>query len=133
MPERGAEDWRVLRALCRGVADQAVGIEGVGGVVDALESEDDVFFQPDLADLFVDGRRFFRAAKLGLQIGGAVHAASRHVGVEGERSPDDLDRVGRPGGQGALQPALADEAPRADHVGDNLNMHGFRPPPWQPV
>src|SRR5262249_45134887 len=52
----------------------------------------------------------------------AVHAFGGHVGIELIRPPadHDFDVLGRLG-QRALEPALADEAPRANGVGDDID------------
>src|SRR5687768_10866563 len=47
----------------------------------------------------------------------------RHRWVELKGQPADPDRVlAVEGGDGLLQPPLTDEAPRADHVGDYVNV-----------
>ena len=67
--------------------------------------------------------RALEAAELGDAVLGAVDALARHVGIELEGMPGDgeaqvllLQEVER-----ALELALADVAPRADHVGDDVD------------
>src|SRR6185436_7702538 len=47
----------------------------------------------------------------------------RHVGIELEGPPPDLEFGLRRDRQRPLQPAFADEAPRADDVGDDVEDH----------
>ena len=63
------------------------------------------------------------AAELGEAVLGAVDALARHVGIELEGMPGDgeaqvllLEEVER-----ALEMALADVAPRADRIGDDVD------------
>ena len=65
------------------------------------------------------------AAKLGREMRLPVLAFRRHAGIELERSPGDIGLDVRPGGEGPFQPALADIAPRADGVGNDVDFHGI--------
>ena len=106
-----------------GVADQAVRVDGVGRAFHALEGEVDALGLAGRADLVVDRVGVAGAAELELEILAPVHAAGRHVRVELEGAPVDRQVRLRPLGEGALQPALADEAPGADRVGEDIDVH----------
>ena len=63
-------------------------------------------------------------AEFGFQISLPVDAVARDPVVEEIRPPIDVDvDVGRER-DGAFEPALADIAPRADDVGDHVDMDG---------
>ena len=65
-------------------------------------------------------------AELRRPVVGARHALARHVGIELERQPDELD-PGLAGDQrqGLLEAALADVAPRTDDVRGDLDLEGL--------
>ena len=75
-----------------------------------------------------------RLPNLAMRYCGAVDALARHVGIELEGMPGDgeaqvllLQEVER-----ALELALADVAPRADHIGDDVDTADrLRPGPWR--
>ena len=74
-----------------------------------------------------------RGAELGREVLVVGRAdAARLVRVELEASPLDLDvaRVVTELGKDALEPALADEAPRADDVGPDLDLHAPASVDW---
>ena len=54
----------------------------------------------------------------------AVLALARHVGIELERMPDDLGLQVGLFGQRSFEPLLADEAPRTNGVGNDVDAHG---------
>src|SRR5260370_566361 len=56
----------------------------------------------------------------------AADALARHPGIEKERPPVDFDRHVRRQRQRVLDPALADVAPRAHHVGDDIDLKRFQ-------
>src|SRR6185503_5949801 len=64
-----------------------------------------------------------RAELLG-EIFVAADALARYPVIEKIRPPMDLDRDVRAQFQRLLQPALADEAPRTHHVGDDIDREG---------
>ena len=125
--EQGLDDRVLARltllGLLAGVADQAVRIDGVGRVFHALEGKIDALGLAGRADLVVDRLGVAGAAELELEILAPVHAAGRHVRVELEGAPVDRQVRLRPLGKGALQPALADEAPGTDRVGEDVDVH----------
>jgi hypothetical protein len=53
-----------------------------------------------------------------------VHALAGHRGVQLVGPPFHVEVYGRARIHGALQPALADEAPGAHGVGDHIYLHG---------
>ena len=68
----------------------------------------------------LDGR--FLAAEFQFQILAPVHALGRHIGVQLERMPFDQKGVIRMRGQRAVQIGLADIAPRANRIGDDIKL-----------
>ena len=106
----------VLAARKAGVSDQPVGVEAVGGPPDAVEGEGDALGAAGFGDGPIDLARPLGPAEFERQIVVPRHAFRRHGGVELERPPGDRNRVAGARRQGRLQPALADEAPRADDV-----------------
>ena len=100
-----------------------MGVQRIGRAGQPLEME----FQADrgggLGDALVELARALGAAELGQAVLGAVDALARHVGIELEGVPGDgeaqvllLQDVER-----ALEVALADVAPGADRVGDDVD------------
>jgi hypothetical protein len=77
----------------------------------------------DRNDLGVEFLRTLPASEFGRAIFLATDAFLWHLGVELKREPADLHqpimRI-----DGLFQPPFADEAPRADHVGDDVNVQG---------
>ena len=115
---------RFLQLFVIGKADHPVRIHRVGGALDLLEIERNVLAAADPADGVVDLPGAHLAAELGFDIGLAVHAFLRHAGVQLEGAPADFEGRHRPQLQRALQSALADITPGADHVGENIEAHG---------
>jgi hypothetical protein len=65
--------------------------------------------------------------EFGLQISLPVDAFARNPGIEEIRPPMDVDRDIGNERQRIFQPALADEAPGANHVGDDVDAkRGWR-------
>ena len=105
--------------------EQAVGVHRVGALR-LVQPEDQAF---------LGGDRLGPVDHLAPGLGPAAVLAAEHVGhglgglagcarVELEGVPDDLDVVGvLELGQGLLEAALADVAPRADHVGPDVDAH----------
>ncbi len=125
--EIGAEqrfDQRIRLAVQGRVADQAVRVAGVRRAPDAVEGEGDVLASARRGDRRIDAAGMGRIAELGGEIVGPRHAALRHVGVELEGAPGDRHGEVRTLLERASEAPLADEAPRADDVGDDVDMHG---------
>ena len=99
--------------------------DGIGLADDAIESEVDANAAPRSRDAGVD--LLGPPAELGGDIRAAQHALARQLRIELKRSPHHLRRHGLEFRvlakqlQRAIQPALADEAPGTNHVGNNLD------------
>ena len=115
-------------ALARGEVGDAVGIERVDDRV-ALEVVREAFGRGEFDDPLVhdvdvgDGP----ARPLGQVLVVASPLPGRLLGVQLEAAPDDLDpTLGVQRLERALEPTLADVAPRTDHVGPDLDDDPFR-------
>ncbi len=99
-------------------------IERVGLPADLVGIIDQAFHGGGGRDALGDHGIALGRAEFGFQISLAVDAFARDPGIEEIRAPIDVD--GDIGGErdGAFEPALADIAPRADDVGDDVDMHG---------
>ena len=118
-------DDRGLAAGLGGAPDQAVGVHGRGRAPDRVEVEGDAFLQPGHGDAVVELTGALGVAELARQIGCAFHAVVGHVGVEHEGAPVNLGPLRLVDVfQGTLQPALADVAPGADRIGEDVEDHG---------
>ncbi len=75
------------------------------------------------SDTFIQFARPLRAAELHRAIGDAVAAFLRHVGIELERVPVDgeVQPLGCQQRQRTFELSLADIAPRADRIGDDVD------------
>ena len=113
---------RVAEAEIGGQVQQAVRVQGVHG-----ERGAEVEVEALLAGQLGDPARHLvrlRAEPPGQVIPGGHRRARRGVGVQLETAPGDLHLAGvLELAQRALQPALADVAPRADHIGPDLDLH----------
>lgn len=116
-------DETVLAALLAGRADQTVSVDGVRRPFDAVEGERNALLGTDLEYLIIDIPGMCRRAEFGDEIDTSVHTFGWHIRVELKRPPRNLDVEIRSRGERALKPALADEAPRANDVGDDVNKH----------
>ena len=110
----------VLHALRVGESDQAVGVECVGSSHDLVEGERDALAPARLGHLGVKGQRPLPASELGGAVLLAVHPSLGHSRVELKRMPPHPHLFSPEGGDGLLQPPLADIAPRANHVRDHV-------------
>ena len=99
---------------------------GVGRAPDPRELELDAGLAAALGDRLVDLARPVAAAELGPHVIVARHAFGRHVGIELERPPGDGDVVAAAQIERALEAPLADVAPRADRVGDDVDVNHAR-------
>ncbi len=103
--------------------DEPVGVEGVGRALHLVEGEGNAGRLAGVDDRLVDALRVGAAAEFGGEIIGARHAAGGHVGVELEGPPGDVGGKARALRQRGFEPALADEAPGANDVGDDVDVH----------
>ena len=53
----------------------------------------------------------------------SIHALGWDARIELVGAPDDVDPFTDTGGEGLIQPTLADKAPGADQVGEDLQVH----------
>lgn len=67
----------------------------------------------------------FDRAELGGEIVLAADAFARHPGIEEERTEIQLDRNIGHERERALDPVLADIAPGAHHIGDDIDLERF--------
>src|SRR3546814_11637397 len=86
---------------------------------DVIEGEVDAVLGAGPADAVVDRGGVVGAAELHGQVGLPLHAALRHRRVALEPPPTDGRLQARAFGEGLIQPALSDPAPRADGVGED--------------
>src|SRR5262249_35845826 len=123
-PEQLGNDL-VLAAVLAGPMDQAMRQHGVGRPPDQRELELDARLAAAFGDRLVDLARPVAAAELRAPIVAARTAPGRHVGVEREGPPGHRHVGAAAQRQRALEAALADVAPRADRVRDDVDIdHG---------
>jgi hypothetical protein len=98
-------------------------VEGVPGAAACIEVEAEAKFRPARADAFlVRGQLRIVHAVLALEVLGHVHAFGRHVRRQFERLEVDVGRdLAIEALQGLFQRREPDGAPRADHVGDEVD------------
>jgi hypothetical protein len=100
-------------------------IARIGLPRDALEGEGNAHRRAGCAHALVDLRRALRAAEFRIEVRAPLDALPREVGIELERMPahDGVPRCAVAGGedQRRFQPALANEAPRAHDIGDDID------------
>ncbi len=130
-PEQRLDDRILLRETSR-IADQAMSQNRVGRAFDLVERKTDAFppagFGYRLVHLPAGP-----VAEFEPQVLRAIHAFGRHVGIELERPPADLEIGRRRLGECALQPAFADEAPRTYRVRNDVDEHAPSLPAWRNV
>ena len=116
-------DDTVLHAALAGEPDQAMGVERVGRARQPVEMELQADGGRGLGDALVELARALGAAELGQPILGALDALARHVGIELEGMPGDgeVQALLVEEGERAFEMALADVAPWADRVGDDVD------------
>jgi hypothetical protein len=116
-------DDAVLYAALAGQPDQAMGIERVGRAGQLVEMELQADGAGGLGDALVELARALGAAELGQAILGAIDALARHIRIELEGMPGhrEVQALLVEEGQRAFEVALADVAPWADHVGDDVD------------
>jgi len=100
-----------------------VAIERVGLPGDLVEPIGQTLARRRGRDAPGDRRIALDRAEFLFQIGLAIDAFARNPRVEKIGPPAHLDRDIRAKRQGLFQPALADEAPRTDDIGDDLDRH----------
>ena len=97
-----------------------MGVQGVGHPLRLVGVHVDACGAGRFAQAVVHGIDAGLAAELLLKMGALRHAFGRHVGVQLERVPLDLERVVGVRGQCAVEVGLADIAPGADRVGEDV-------------
>lgn len=117
---------RVAFSVFGPIADQRVRSDRVWCAGNRFEIEIDFLSQPDRGDMIVETVCLLGAAELADEIGVSFHSAFRHGRVQLKGAPmhDCLDV--RALGERSPEPPLADEAPRTDRVGIDVdgNAHG---------
>ena len=88
-----------------------------------VEGEGDAYIGAGLLDIVIDRRGAGGRTELGGEITLAIHAFFGHAGVELEGVPDDFHGEFGPRGEGRFQAALADVAPGAYGVGNDIDEH----------
>jgi len=63
-------------------------------------------------------------AEFVLNIGVSVHAFGRHAGIEQKGAPVDFQRDTAMQGDRGFETLFPNHAPRADHIGKNINAYG---------
>ena len=99
-------------------------VERVGLPADLVGRVDEAFHGGGGGDPFGDRGVAFGGAEFGFQIGLPVDTFARDPGIEEIRPPVDVDGDVGDERQRGFEPALADIAPRADDVGDHVDMDG---------
>ena len=103
-----------------------MGVERVGRALDAVERVGDADLFAHLGQAVVDRGEPRVVVELGLHIGAAIHAAGGDRRVELERAPAHGDRRAVAcRADRRVEPSLAEKAPRADHVADDVDRQGL--------
>ena len=113
-------------SLLEGEAQQDVRGDGIGRADHSVEAEVQPGGRACARDLRVHCLAALPRAELGRAIGMAVDAAHGHGGVELEGTPggDEGEALGGKQREGSFQVPLADPAPGADRVGDDVELPG---------
>jgi hypothetical protein len=101
------------------MTDEEMSPPGVRRPRHAVERECDALLQPARRHIAVEGGRLV-GTELAGPVFGPRHAVRRHLRVQFERQPADL-RFQLEFLECAFQPALAEEAPGANHVREDRN------------
>ena len=104
--------------------DQAVAVERVGLPLHLVDRVGQALGGGGGGDAPGDLLVALGRAELGGEVLVAADALARHPGIEEIGVVAHLDRNIRLQRQGLLKPALSDEAPGADHVGDDVDRDG---------
>jgi hypothetical protein len=105
--------------------NQPMAVDGVGLSLDQIGPVDKTLFVGGGDDAAGDALIGFGRTEFCREVFVAADPLARHPGIEEERPPVDLDRHIRRQRQRVLDAALADVAPRADHVGDDVDLKRF--------
>jgi hypothetical protein len=105
--------------------DQAVAIDGVRLTLNELGPIGQALLARRRHHAAGDALVGFDRAEFGGEIFVAADALARHPGIEEERPPAHFDGNIRHQRQGVLDPAFSDIAPRADHIGDDVDLQGL--------
>jgi hypothetical protein len=106
--------------------DQPVTIDGVGLALHQLGVIAEPLFAGGVDDAAGNALVSLHRAELGGEIFVPADALARHPRIEEERPPVHFHRDVRHQRQRVFNPALADIAPRADHVGDDVDRQRFQ-------
>jgi hypothetical protein len=98
-----------------------VGVDRVRSPFDPVESEVDAFGFPDRNYLGVKFQRPLPTAKLPDPIFLSADPFLGHCWIKLKWEPTNSNLLPLKGSDGPFEPPLADIAPRADHVGDDVN------------
>lgn len=113
----------ILTTLLLGEPDEAMGIEGIRGLGNQVEGKLDPIRLAGLSHPIFHRLQRRGPAKFRLKVGAPIHPALRHRWIQLEGSPPDPNRLSEPDlFQRLFQPALADEAPRTNHVGIHIDV-----------
>ncbi len=99
-------------------------VAGVGTALDTVEGEIDADRLAGVSDGFVNTVRLAAIAEFRGDVIRPRHAAFGHIRIQLKRPPGDLGLDFRPKGECLFEAALADEAPGADDVGNDVDSHG---------
>ena len=102
-------------------AYQPVRVDAARRAADALEAELHALHPADLGDRGVEPARPVLAAEFADDVVRPRHPGARHVGVEQERPPGQVEQQVGPAPQGSPQPAHPEEAPGADQIVHDLD------------
>ena len=108
-----------------GPADHAVGVERMRSALDGGKVEMDAFFKPDRGNALVHFDNFVRIAEFLQHIELPVDPAHRNGRIELIGPPADFGGDLGAQCQSLFQPLLADIAPRADHIGNDVDGQDF--------
>ena len=99
-----------------------MGVNRVGCPLDPVEVESQTDGLCSLGDSAIDLIGIFLSAKLLVEIGLSLHAAEGHVGIQLKRMPVYLERMVRAQLKRILEARLANVAPRANWVAQDIEL-----------
>ncbi len=108
-----------------GPVNQAMAVDRVGLPLDQVRPVREALFIGRGDNASGDALVGLGRAELRGEVFVAADALARHPGIEKERPPADLDRHIRHQRQRVLDAALADVAPWAHHIGDDVDVKRF--------
>ena len=114
-------DHRVGLTEARCVTYQAMGVDAGWRAADAVEAEQNALAAANLRYRRIKPTRAVLATELADHVVRPRHATSRHVWIEQEGPPRQVEQQVRTASHCAHQPAHAKIAPRADQIVDDLD------------